>query len=77
MKPTTADIQNGKYTPLSRPLFMYPKEKALARPEVKAFMEYVIANYAQIAKTASIVPMTDTQAAEGKKELKTAEAKAG
>jgi len=77
VKPSTADIQDGKYTPLSRPLFMYPKEKALARPEVKAFMEYVIANYAQIAKTASIVPMTDTQAAEGKKELKTAEAKAG
>src|SRR5215217_9329266 len=77
VKPSAADIQSGKYEPLSRPLFMYPKEKALARPEVKAFMEYVIANYSEIAKTASIVPMTTTQAAEGKKELKTAEAKAG
>jgi phosphate transport system substrate-binding protein len=77
VKPSTADIQNGKYAPLSRPLFMYPKEKALARPEVKAFMEYVIANYSEIAKTAAIVPMTNAQAAEGKKELTAAEAKAG
>jgi phosphate transport system substrate-binding protein len=77
VKPSTAAIQSGKYAPLSRPLFMYPKEKALARPEVKAFMEYVIDNYSEIAKTASIVPMTDAQAAEGTKELKAAEAKAG
>jgi len=77
VKPSAADIQSGKYEPLSRPLFMYPKEKALARPEVKGFMEYVIANYREIAKTASIVSMTDAQAAEGKKELKQAEAKAG
>jgi phosphate transport system substrate-binding protein len=77
VKPSTAAIQDGSYTPLSRPLFMYPKEKALARPEVKGFMDYVIANYAQIAKSSQIVPMTSAQAAKGKKELANAEAKAG
>ena len=45
MKPSTEAIQDGSYKPLSRPLFMYPSEKALKRPEVKAFMDYVIANY--------------------------------
>ena len=56
---------------------MYPNEKALARPEVKAFMDYVIANYQDIAKTSQIVPMTTDQAAKGKQELQTAESAAG
>ena len=29
-KPDAASIQDGSYTPLSRPLFMYPSDKALA-----------------------------------------------
>jgi phosphate transport system substrate-binding protein len=76
VKPSKEGIQTGKYKPLSRPLFMYPSEKALKRPEVKAFLEYVIANYQKIADDSQIVPMTSSQAAEGKKELKAAEAKA-
>ena len=77
VKPSTEAIQDGSYTPLSRPLFMYPSEKALKRPEVKAFMDYVIANYSDIATAAQIVPMTDAQAAEGKKALESAESNAG
>jgi phosphate transport system substrate-binding protein len=76
-KPSKENIQDGSYAPLSRPLFMYPSEKALARPEVKAFMEYVIANYEDIATASQIVPMTADQAAEGKKELQSAESAAG
>ncbi len=76
VKPTAADIQTGKYKPLSRPLFMYPSEKALARPEVKAFMRYVVDNYQSIAKDAQIVPMTSTQVGDAKKELSQGEAKA-
>ena len=44
-KPDPASIQDGSYTPLSRPLFMYPSDKALTRPEVKAFMEFVVNNH--------------------------------
>ena len=77
VKPSTEAIQDGSYTPLSRPLFMYPSEKALKRPEVKAFMDYVIANYSDIATNSQIVPMTDAQAAEGKKALESAESNAG
>jgi phosphate transport system substrate-binding protein len=77
VKPSTEAIQDGSYKPLARPLFMYPSEKSLKRPEVKAFMDYVIANYSDIATNSQIVPMTDAQAAEGKKELETAEAAAG
>jgi phosphate transport system substrate-binding protein len=75
--PSTETIQSGEYKPLSRPLFMYPNEKSLARPEVKAFMDYVIANYAPISEASQIVPMTQEQADTGKQELQTAESKAG
>jgi phosphate transport system substrate-binding protein len=68
-KPSTEAIQDGSYAPLSRPLFMYPSAKALKRPEVQAFMDYVIENYQTIAEAAQIVPMTQEQADKSKTEL--------
>jgi phosphate transport system substrate-binding protein len=64
-KPSAETIQDGSYY-LSRPLFMYPSDKALERPEVDAFMKFVVANYKQIAEASKIVPMTDQQAADAK-----------
>jgi phosphate transport system substrate-binding protein len=75
--PSTEAIQAGEYAPLSRPLFMYPSEKSLARPEVKAFMDYVLENYQTIAEASQIVPMTQEQADQGKTDLQTAESNAG
>jgi phosphate transport system substrate-binding protein len=72
-KPSTAAIQDGSYAPLSRPLFMYPSAKAIARPEVKAFMDYINKNQETVAKAAKIVPMTSAQAAKAKTALNTAE----
>ena len=69
VKPSVQTIQSGDYKPLSRPLFMYPSDKAIKRPEVKAFMDYVIANYSEIAKAAQIVPMNATQSEEAKTAL--------
>src|SRR5215210_5204117 len=77
VEPSKETIQDGTYTPLSRPLFMYPSEKAMARPEVKAFMEFVMENQAEIADTAKIVPLTDAQATKARTELDTAESGAG
>jgi phosphate transport system substrate-binding protein len=73
VKPSSESIQDGSYKPLSRPLFMYPSAKAIARPEVKAFMDFVLANQGDIAKAAQIVPMTDEQLAKAQGDLKTAE----
>jgi phosphate transport system substrate-binding protein len=75
--PSKEAIQSGEYKPLARPIFMYPSEKSLARPEVKAFMDYVIENYETIAEAAQIVPMTQEQADKGKTDLQTAEGNAG
>jgi phosphate transport system substrate-binding protein len=63
---STETVQGGTYKPLSRPLFIYPSAKALQRPEVKAFIEFYIANYQQIAEDAQFVPLTAEQAAKSK-----------
>jgi phosphate transport system substrate-binding protein len=69
VKPSQETIQDGSYTPLSRPLFMYPSEKALQKPEVEAFMDFVVANQQAIAEASQIVPLTEDQAAEAKTSL--------
>ena len=72
--PSAETIQSGEYSPLSRPLFMYPSAEALQKPEVAAFMQYVLDNYDTIAENAQIVPM-DSEAAE--KSLSTFEQASG
>jgi phosphate transport system substrate-binding protein len=61
--PSAETVQDGSYKPLSRPLFIYPKAASLKRPEVKAFVEFYLANQAQIAEQALFVPLTDKQLA--------------
>ena len=64
--PSDKTIQDGSYTPLSRPLFMYPSTEALKQPEVKAFMDFVLDNYDSIAQTAQLVAMTSAQQSKAK-----------
>jgi phosphate transport system substrate-binding protein len=71
--PTSETVQDGSYKPLSRPLFMYPSKEAIAKPEVKAFMDFTIANQQAIAEAAQIVPMTEEQAGEAESALQTLE----
>jgi hypothetical protein len=52
---------------------MYPSAKSMERPEVKAFMEFVVAQAPQIAEAAKIVPLTDEQTTKAKDELAQAE----
>lgn len=58
---SAATVQDGTYTPLSRPLYVYVKKASFARPEVKAFLEYILANEKTIAEEALFVPLTAPQ----------------
>jgi phosphate transport system substrate-binding protein len=69
VEPSLESISSGEYKPLSRPLFMYPSQEALARPEVKAFMDFVVENYEAISEAAAIVPMSQEQADQAKATL--------
>ena len=59
--PSSETVQDATYAPLSRPLFIYPSAKALARPEVEAFVEFYIENANDIAEQALFVPLTEEQ----------------
>jgi phosphate transport system substrate-binding protein len=62
--PSVESAQDGTYTPLSRPLFIYVKNESLQRPEVEAFVRYVLENSQSIAEAAQFVPLNDEQAQE-------------
>ena len=42
--PSADAVADGSYTPLSRPLFVYPSLASLERPEMAAFMSYYLEN---------------------------------
>jgi phosphate transport system substrate-binding protein len=67
--PSKETVQDGSYKPLSRPLFIYPSDKALERPEVKGFTEFYVNNYQKIAEEALFVPLTEEQAATAKQKV--------
>jgi phosphate transport system substrate-binding protein len=55
--PTQVTIMDGTYAPLSRPLFMYVNKKSLARPEVKAFVEYFLTTGTKLIESVGYVPL--------------------
>ncbi len=59
--PSVETAQDGSYAPLSRPLFMYPSEQALKKPEVKAFITYYLENVGSVAESLGFVPLTEEQ----------------
>ena len=61
--PSVETAQDGTYTPLSRPLFIYPSKAALAQPQVKAFFDYYVANDSTIAADALFIPLNEEQKA--------------
>ena len=70
--PSVENAQNGSYTPLSRPLFIYAKNDALGRPEVEAFVRYMIENATEIAEASQYVPLTDEQVEKANADLEAA-----
>jgi phosphate transport system substrate-binding protein len=70
--PSVETAQDGTYKPLSRPLFIYVKKEALTRPEVEAFLSYILDNETAIAEAAQFVPLTDEQLTKAKSDLESA-----
>jgi phosphate transport system substrate-binding protein len=55
--PSRQTVENGKYQPLARPMFIYVNAKAAKRPEVKQFVEYYLTNGAKAAVSVKYVPL--------------------
>jgi phosphate transport system substrate-binding protein len=54
--PTEANVKSGKYTPLSRPLFIYVNAKSVGKPEVTRFVNFYLRRGPEIVKKADYVP---------------------
>jgi phosphate transport system substrate-binding protein len=67
--PSSAAAQDGTYTPLSRPLFIYPAKASMAKPEVDAFVTFYLTNDAAITEKALFVPLNAEQVAEAEAAL--------
>ncbi len=55
--PSIDNVNNGTYQPLSRPLFIYVRDTAATRPEVKEFIEFYLTKGADLVKEVGYVPL--------------------
>lgn len=67
--PSLEHVQDGTYTPLSRPLYTYVSLKGAQRPEVKAFFEFIGENLDVLTEEALFIPLNDAQKAIEKENL--------
>ncbi len=63
--PSAETAQDGTYTPLARPLFIYVSNKSYAdKPQVAAFVDYYTGNAAEVAELATFIPLNEEQTTE-------------
>jgi phosphate transport system substrate-binding protein len=55
--PSVENVINGTYSPLSRPLFIYVKGSAAARPEVREFVQFMMTQGADLVSEVGYVPL--------------------
>ena len=59
VKPSLENVLAGTYNPLSRPLFIYVSQKAAAKPEVKAMVDFVMTKSVPLIKEVKYLPLPD------------------
>jgi phosphate transport system substrate-binding protein len=58
VSPSPESVMNGTYQPLARPLFIYVNATSAAfKPEVKAFVNFYLANAPKLVKEVKYVPL--------------------
>ena len=57
VEPSEATINDGSYSPLSRPLFIYVSSQAIQRPEVAAFARFYLEQAPELAARVGYVPL--------------------
>jgi phosphate transport system substrate-binding protein len=56
--PSPEAVKNGTYAPLSRPIFIYPKVKALDRAEVASFLDFFLTKGTALVREVGYIPLT-------------------
>lgn len=57
--PSPTTINDGSYSPLSRPIFIYLNTASLVRPEVKSFVEFYLDNAGVLANEVGYIELPD------------------
>lgn len=57
MLPSAETVLRGDYMPLARPLFIYVSATALGRTEVRQFVDFYLANAAELASEVGYIPL--------------------
>jgi len=55
--PTSQNVENGTYQPLSRPIFVYINAKSVAKPDVREFVEFMNKNANKLVREVKYVPL--------------------
>lgn len=72
VEPTTETIASNEYAPLSRPLFYYPSTETVAKPEIKAFLQFILDNNERLTEVAGYIPLTEELIATSKANIENA-----
>jgi phosphate transport system substrate-binding protein len=56
--PSPETVMSGTYRPLSRPIFIYPKVKAMARPEIKQFLDFYLTQGTSLVREVGYIPLS-------------------
>jgi phosphate transport system substrate-binding protein len=75
--PSDATIADGTYAPLSRPLFLYVKHDALARPEVHSFATFFLAQASRLVPSTGYHALSAEEYSDGLARLAEAAGRAG
>jgi phosphate transport system substrate-binding protein len=57
--PSTQNVVNGSYEPLSRPIFIYVAEKSAQKPEVREFVNFYLNESKALIQEVKYVPLPD------------------
>jgi len=63
--PSDQTIEDGTYAPLSRPLYVYVRHAALERPEVRAYVQFMLEEATTLVPATGYHALSDEQYAEG------------
>jgi len=55
--PSVENVINGSYSPLSRPLFIYVRESAAGRPEIREFVQFMMTQGSELVTEVGYVPL--------------------
>lgn len=60
VKPSMETVSNGRYAPLSRPLFIYVSETAVRKESVRRFVRFYLDQAPKLSRQIGYVPMPDS-----------------